>query len=503
MKTLKTVLSVLVIGALLSFMCLPAFAASGSAYSITINNSASGHTYTAYQVFTGTLSGTTLSNIAWGDGISSAAFLTALKADTTFGSGTSNKFSACTSAGDVAAAISDEGFTSAMLEKFAKVALANKSSTDSGWDDDSTESGHGNEATTYVIGVDKAGYYLVVDELGNGATSDAESALILKVIKNETITPKAVGAPTLDKVFVVSSTEKYGVTDKKVGDTVTYNLKATLPATGVYGKYSAYYLKFEDTLDAGLTLDKTSVKVYCEDTEITTATGVSIDTDTDQKLYVTITNTKATAIAAQAEDVIKVEYTATINSSVVKSGADNENTVSLQYSHDPNNSTEYSVLPSKKVTVWTFDFTLTKTFSDSQNHSAGFTLYRGTTAIGSEKTVSTNNGTLTWNDLEDGTYTLKETTPPTGFDAAADITFTITTTLSADGSSRQSMTSSNSAVTANNSTGDVTTTVQNKAGTSLPSTGGIGTTIFYVVGSVLVLGALVFMICKRRMKENA
>ena len=42
-------------------------------------------------------------------------------------------------------------------------------------------------------------------------------------------------------------------------------------------------------------------------------------------------------------------------------------------------------------------------------------------------------------------------------------------------------------------------TIQNLKGTTLPSTGGIGTTIFYVVGAILVIGAGVIMITRRRM----
>ncbi|MDO5138185.1 MAG: LPXTG cell wall anchor domain-containing protein, partial [Oscillospiraceae bacterium] len=42
-------------------------------------------------------------------------------------------------------------------------------------------------------------------------------------------------------------------------------------------------------------------------------------------------------------------------------------------------------------------------------------------------------------------------------------------------------------------------TVVNEKGTELPSTGGIGTTIFYVIGTILVLGAGVVLITRRRM----
>ena len=39
-------------------------------------------------------------------------------------------------------------------------------------------------------------------------------------------------------------------------------------------------------------------------------------------------------------------------------------------------------------------------------------------------------------------------------------------------------------------------------GITLPSTGGIGTTIFYVLGSVLVLGAAVLLVTKKRMEDK-
>lgn len=41
--------------------------------------------------------------------------------------------------------------------------------------------------------------------------------------------------------------------------------------------------------------------------------------------------------------------------------------------------------------------------------------------------------------------------------------------------------------------------VENKTGSLLPSTGGIGTTIFYVVGGILVIGAGILLVAKKRM----
>ena len=46
--------------------------------------------------------------------------------------------------------------------------------------------------------------------------------------------------------------------------------------------------------------------------------------------------------------------------------------------------------------------------------------------------------------------------------------------------------------------GSLATTVINQSGIELPETGGMGTTFFYVMGAVLVLGAVVLLITKKR-----
>ena len=44
--------------------------------------------------------------------------------------------------------------------------------------------------------------------------------------------------------------------------------------------------------------------------------------------------------------------------------------------------------------------------------------------------------------------------------------------------------------------------IQNNTGTELPSTGGMGTTLFYVIGAVLVIGAGVLLVVRRRMNDR-
>ena len=57
-------------------------------------------------------------------------------------------------------------------------------------------------------------------------------------------------------------------------------------------------------------------------------------------------------------------------------------------------------------------------------------------------------------------------------------------------------------ITLNDSTNQITTMmfdIENKSGATLPETGGIGTTLFYVIGGLLVVGAGVLLVTKKRM----
>ena len=69
MKKAKKILGLLLAMVMMMSVAITAMA-KGETYSITINNSAEGHTYEAYQIFTGNLSGSILSNIKWGSSVS-------------------------------------------------------------------------------------------------------------------------------------------------------------------------------------------------------------------------------------------------------------------------------------------------------------------------------------------------------------------------------------------------------------------------------------------------
>ena len=112
--------------------------------------------------------------------------------------------------------------------------------------------------------------------------------------------------------------------------------------------------------------------------------------------------------------------------------------------------------------------------------------------------VTDADGVVTFVGLHAGTYTLTETTTPEGYNTlAAPVTVEITATLDSDGN--VVWTVSDPLV---NNDGAIVVPVVNNAGTILPSTGGIGTTIFYIVGAILLVGAGVILVTRKRVGEE-
>lgn len=105
--------------------------------------------------------------------------------------------------------------------------------------------------------------------------------------------------------------------------------------------------------------------------------------------------------------------------------------------------------------------------------------------------------------LDEATYYLKETKAPTGYNPTdGAIAVNIVAEKDSEGNATQTATVNGKATTAvttaDNKYEKDGVAVENKTGSLLPSTGGIGTTIFYIVGGVLAVGAVVVLIAKRR-----
>ena len=241
-----------------------------------------------------------------------------------------------------------------------------------------------------------------------------------------------------------------------------------------------------------------------------------------------------------------VEYSAVLNQNAEVGLPGNPNTVHLEYSNKPDQSgsgsgqpgdeNETGNTPEDKVIVFTYELDVTKV--DGQNaetkklENAKFVLLNKTknkvakvTADGkldgwialpgenqpwdpSSVLTSDANGLFKVIGLDDDTYYLREIEAPTGYNLLAnDVEVKITATTAngqdwTDGNPATALT--NLAVTADNTSGTgsrhriAAITIANNAGSTLPETGGIGTTIFYVLGSTLVVAAIVFLVTRRR-----
>ena len=111
---------------------------------------------------------------------------------------------------------------------------------------------------------------------------------------------------------------------------------------------------------------------------------------------------------------------------------------------------------------------------------------------GQEMFSAVETGVFNIIGLDHGTYYLKETTIPTGYNELSPNPFVVTIRA----------THAESGATANVTLAQSSTmdnTIENFTGATLPSTGGMGTTLFYILGGVLVVGAGVLLIVRRRM----
>ena len=493
MKKAKKILGLLL--AMMMMMSVAITAMAEETYSITINNSAEGHTYEAYQIFTGVLStkedgDKVLSNIVWCSGVSEAGQ---------------------TALGD-AAAKAETLKTEADAKAFAKEVAPYLT----------TAAGSASTVTDgkYVISGLTPGYYLVKDQEGSlTGDNDAYTEYIVRVVGNVEANPKS-DIPEVEKIVkdINDSTDDdmtdwQDSADYDIGDSVPFQLKATL-ADNV-SSYTTYKVVFHDTLSKGLTYNN-DAKVYI-DGEETNGFTITPTSNDDGTTTLTVSCDDVKALGAGNSSVITVEYTATLNNSAVLGSAGNPNEVYLEYSNNPNKSeagnNETGNTPADKVIVFTYKTIINKVDGeDNPLTGAEFTLEKynkETDEWEAIAVVKNDEGTtFTFSGLDDGDYRLTETTTPAGYNTIDPIEFTIT--------AEHDVLSDNPALTSlsgNATTGEITFTsnttegslladVVNKAGSTLPETGGMGTTIFYILGGLLVLFAVVFLVSKKRMSSE-
>lgn len=514
-KAIKKLLAALLAVAMLCAMAVPAFAASSSNDGkITINNAVSGQTYTIYRIL----------ELEY-DQTNNAYRYTAVAAWNAFINTRSSDLKVDNATGTVTWVNSDKNNNSSAIQNFADA--AGKWASDNTIANDGSQKASGSTVTFTDLPL---GWYLVVSSLSNGAICS-----IGTTDKEVTINEKN-GEPTIDKyVFENGVTHGGYSNDASVGDTVKFQIDVAV----FDGQPHNYVI--HDAMSAGLTFDIDSVVVTRYRATDAGRPGSDIPLDTLVKGHdYTVKKTDTCAASAEitdctfeikfkddalkANDIITVQYTATVNENAVIGVEGNPNKTILEYNN------KYTAPSTTKTYVWEMGvhkYTMLNNV-DTPLADAEFKLYKGADAnkkYASFSTANTVDGTsvykLTgWVDsetaatavvtpasgniklegLDAGTYYLEETKAPVGYNKLTDpITVVIDRgTLPTKAGESVSYTVKYGETTA----ADHIVRVENKAGVELPSTGGMGTTLFYVVGGGLMVAAIVLLVTKKRMENK-
>lgn len=440
-----------------------AFAAGGGI--ITVTNARVGETYSVYKVFD-----------AVGDG-----------------TGASGKISYKLMPGKTAA---PTGFTA---DNAGNVAYAGTSQNGQLTADDIAAIAEYVESDKAVASEKASGATLTFNNLEDGyyyiTTTSGTAVTVNSTNHNISVEDKNVN-PTLGKV--ATAVEEGSILDNnkqviaRVGAKVTYTLELQV-------NKGAHNYVLHDVMDSGLTYAPDSIKVY--DGDPTTATPLdpagrfTVSTSGASGDTITVTFENAW-IAAQVGKTLKIQYAATVGQEAAGAKTPLKNKAWLTYG-------QAGETPKQQVEHYTAQISITKTDGRNPLAGAGFVLknasnkyYKWDDATKSVEWVGqidqatelvTNSGSngnvVVFKGLADGTYTIIEKTVPAGYNKAANQSVSIGKNADNDNLNKE-------------------ITVVNKAGALLPSTGGMGTTLLYVGGAVLVVGAVVMLVVRRRMSEN-
>lgn len=538
MKFFEKMMALLLsLAAVLSF-AMPAFAedepatTAESTHTITISFEKPGHEYVAYQVFKGDYYKAAsdgkehLSNIEWGSGVDGAGLLEDLQSK--------KDFENAKTAADVAYILEGYSDNSGKLDAFAKVVAKHLNNTIAGTSQPEASVDQNGKYVYKITGLSD-GYYFVKDknELSPDA-NDANTKYILQVLGDVEINAKA-DVPDIEK----NITDANGSSPRKgdsynVGDTVYFELTSKVPDMDGYDSYT---YKVTDTLSDGLTLvqedGKPKVTITIGDKPYTGEFEATLDAN---KNVLTIEFTNFITQKDKAGEVIVIRYEAVLNEKALQTDNEN-NSVYLEYSNDPN-GTGTGKTTEKKTYVYDFDIDIVKHEKDNEDKllsGAEFVLYRfnedakeyyhydtatqktewvklsdekletirAAVDDGTITSKTTNDGKVSFTGLKAGTYYLQEIKAPDGYNLPADADATTTVEIVAAYKADGTIDLENqSVIVKGNGRMYVTADIANKPGPVLPSTGGIGTTIFYVLGGILTVAAIVLLIVKKRMENT-
>ena len=497
-KAMKKLMAALLAVAMVCAMAIPAWADGGAGATtgegkITIDNAVIGHTYKIYRILNLQYNETAKSfryekNDKWGAFVDEQSDKLAVDANgvVTWKKGVSaEKDGAPIKALAIAAGqyVKDQG--TAFAADDSKVAAS----------------------STVIFDNLPLGWYLVVSDLTNDAICSIDTTAKEVTIKEKN------GVPTVTKEVEYASGSWGQGNDGNVGDTV--NFQTTIYVTD--GNPTNYVL--HDKMSNGLTFKEDSIAVKVNDT--TPITNYTVKYTNTDKCTFEISFPNGTL---HTNDKVVVTYSATINSNAVVGTAGNDNETWLKYGESG------KTIPSNTKT-YTWKFNIFKYFTDSDDTmqylaNVEFVLYRknaddkaeyakfdsnnklsGWTEAENEATKLKTNATsiVGVEGLDKGTYFLKETATPDGFnglttDVEVQIDSSCNTLNGATYTVQYKMVNEEGFTDTDEK--EKVVPIENKRGTTLPGTGGIGTTIFYVVGGGLMVAAAILLITKKRMENR-
>lgn len=333
--------------------------------------------------------------------------------------------------------------------------------------------------------------------------------------------------------------------DVQVGDIVPFTVTVTVPQYN--SNWTEPTFEVKDVLSAGLTIE-----VLPTIEGLTAGEDYTLVGEKDGTSF-TITFSEE-YLKDNPSAVLEIKYSVKVGEEVLDNAQVHEetNTVTVKFSNDPTNKDSH-----KEITDETHHYTFAidasrlgqgsektnelikvgvdkdgnpiTTYKEGEEIPTGVSPLAGAefslTGVGpnGEGTIvltatSDADGRIFFNNLEVGTYTLKETKAPAGYiKDSTEHTVVITAeynedttlksyTITIDGKATSTYTATTDAEEATTyeapSGGNDTFPINNKKGTELPSTGGIGKKIFYGVGGILLIGAGILLVARRRMSAN-
>lgn len=478
MKTVRKISSLLLAAIMLLTLTVTAFAAGSN--TVTVNGAKSGETYKLYKML----------DLAVDDAHTAYSYTVVTEWDGFFKD---------TGAGAAYVNIDSQGYVTWKSEKKSDENMAEFGKAAAKFAADNSLTPETIKATSDKVqftGLEN-GYYLVTSTLGTrvivATTPDASNATINE--KN--------AEPTVTKQVKEDSTNAWGETNTaQIGDTVEFK-------TVINAKSGAKGYVLHDKIEAGLTLNNDSVKVKVGESYLTVTTDYTVAFENRDSCAFEITFTQAYLDTLKADTEIEVYYTAVLNDKAEIHTKTNDNTTWLTYA-DSGKTAEDTTKTS------TFEFDLVKTDSSKKVlNGAKFKLYDAQTggteiilvkeADGSYRVATKaekDASDFTAAEIEAGKATIK------GLDGDAQTIYWLEETEAPVGynklDARIQVKLENTNLTATVKDGTYQeggVQVINNTGAELPSTGGIGRTVFYVAGAVLMLGAVILLVSKKRMSK--